>query len=73
MTAAAEGDADGETRLVTTELAALAAGVSPATIRKWSSRGKITRYGSSRRALYDLTEIMNVGTAGSSPFPDAGT
>ncbi|MFI0741822.1 hypothetical protein ACH4PU_27700 [Streptomyces sp. NPDC021100] len=64
---------DGEPRLVTTELAALAAGVSPATIRKWSSRGKITRYGSARRALYDLTEIMNAVAVGPSSLPGGET
>jgi hypothetical protein len=42
---------------VPTELAALAAGVAVATIRKWASRGKLTRYGSPRRAEYDLEEL----------------
>jgi hypothetical protein len=42
---------------VPTELAALAAGVGVATIRKWASRGKLTRYGSPGRAEYDLNEI----------------
>jgi hypothetical protein len=42
---------------VPTELAALAAGVAVATIRKWASRGKLTRYGSPRRAEYDLGEL----------------
>jgi hypothetical protein len=45
-------------RLVPTQLAALAAGVSEATIRKWASRGKITRYGSPGRAQYDLNELL---------------
>ena len=45
-------------RLVPTQLAALAAGVSDATIRKWASRGKITRYGSPGRAQYDLDELL---------------
>ncbi|MFF5440122.1 hypothetical protein [Streptomyces achromogenes] len=45
-------------RYVPTELAALAAGVTEATIRKWASRGKITRYGSPRRAQYDLDELI---------------
>lgn len=45
-------------RLVPTQLAALAAGVSEATIRKWASRGKITRYGSPGRAQYDLDELL---------------
>ena len=46
-------------RLVPTQLAALAAGVSEATIRKWASRGKITRYGSPGRAQYDLDELLD--------------
>lgn len=45
------------TRLVPTELAALASGVCEATIRKWASRGRITRYGSPARAEYDLDEL----------------
>jgi hypothetical protein len=52
------------TRLVPTQLAALAAGVSDATIRKWASRGKITRYGSSGRAHYDLDELMELLSGG---------
>jgi hypothetical protein len=51
---------------VPTELAALAAGVSVATVRKWASRGKLTRYGSPGRAEYDLEEIRNVVTRTSS-------
>jgi hypothetical protein len=47
-------------RLVPTELAALAAGVTGATIRKWASRGKLTRYGSPGRAEYDLDEILRL-------------
>jgi hypothetical protein len=50
-------------RLVPTQLAALAAGVSEATIRKWASRGKITRYGSPGRAQYDLDELMELMAA----------
>ncbi len=42
---------------VPTQLAALAAGVPEATIRKWASRGKLTRYGSPGRAEYDLAEL----------------
>jgi hypothetical protein len=45
-------------RTVPTELAALAAGVSPATVRKWASRGKIRRYGRPGRAEYDLDELL---------------
>ncbi|MDH6112525.1 hypothetical protein P3T36_001408 [Kitasatospora sp. MAP12-15] len=47
-------------RTVPTELAALATGVTEATIRKWASRGKLTRYGSRGRAEYDLDELMNL-------------
>lgn len=45
---------------VPTELAALAAGVAVATIRKWASRGKLTRYGSPGRAEYDLSELYEL-------------
>ncbi|MES9535746.1 MULTISPECIES: hypothetical protein [unclassified Actinomadura] len=45
---------------VPTELAALAAGVAAATIRKWASRGQLTRYGSPRRAEYDLDELYEL-------------
>ena len=44
-------------RTVPTQLAALAAGVPEATIRKWASRGKLTRYGGPRKAEYDLREV----------------
>jgi phage terminase Nu1 subunit (DNA packaging protein) len=56
-------------RLVPTELAALAAGVSQATIRKWASRGKLTRYGTPGRAQYDLDELMELlaGATNSEP------
>ena len=37
-------------RTVPTQLAALAAGVTEATIRKWASRGKLSRYGRPGRA-----------------------
>jgi hypothetical protein len=50
--------------IVPTELAALAAGVPEATIRKWASRGKLTRYGSPRRAEYDLDELYQLLTNG---------
>jgi hypothetical protein len=45
---------------VPTELAAMAAGVPEATIRKWASRGKLTRYGSARKAMYDLDELYEL-------------
>ena len=47
-------------RLVPTELAALAAGVTTATIRQWARRGKLTRYGKPSRAEYDLGEIFAI-------------
>jgi hypothetical protein len=47
-------------RTIPTALAALAAGVSEATIRKWASRGKLTRYGSAQRAEYDLDELSGI-------------
>ncbi|MCH0562249.1 MULTISPECIES: helix-turn-helix domain-containing protein [unclassified Streptomyces] len=49
-----------------TELAALAMGVSQATIRKWASRGKITRYGGPQRAEYDLDELLALARDGES-------
>ncbi|MET9819701.1 hypothetical protein [Streptomyces sp. NPDC006355] len=45
------------TRTIPTQLAALAAGVSEATIRKWASRGKLTRYGRPGRREYSLQEL----------------
>lgn len=47
-------------RLVPTQLAALATGVSEATVRKWASRGRITRYGTPGRRQYDLDELMEL-------------
>lgn len=49
-------------KLVPTKAAALAAGVSEATIRKWASRGKLTRYGSPGRAHYDVEELLRIVT-----------
>jgi hypothetical protein len=31
-----------------------------ATIRKWASRGKLTRYGTPGRAEYDLDEVREL-------------
>ncbi|MFF7381172.1 transcriptional regulator [Streptomyces massasporeus] len=45
------------TRTVPTQLAALAAGVSEATIRQWATRGKLTRYGRPGRREYSLQEL----------------
>jgi hypothetical protein len=47
--------------IVPTKLAALATGVPEATIRKWASRGKLTRYGRPGRAEYDLDELYELG------------
>lgn len=52
--------ASGRLTTVPTELAALAAGVTVATIRKWASRGKLTRYGSPGRAEYDIDELQDL-------------
>ena len=50
-------------RLVPTNVAALAAGVSEATIRKWVSRGKITRYGAPGRSQFDIEELTEIALA----------
>jgi hypothetical protein len=47
-------------RTVPTELAAIAAGVTEATIRKWASRGKLSRYGRPGRAEYDVAELIAI-------------
>jgi hypothetical protein len=47
-------------RTVPTELAALLAGVSEATIRKWASRGRLTRHGRPGRAEYDIEELYDL-------------
>jgi hypothetical protein len=44
-------------RTLPTRLAATTAGVSEATVRKWASRGRLTRYGSPGRAEYDVDEL----------------
>ncbi|WP_433499987.1 MerR family transcriptional regulator [Sphaerimonospora sp. CA-214678] len=54
-------------RTVPTRLAALALGVPEATIRKWASRGKLSRYGSPGRAEYDLDELFHVAAAAADP------
>ncbi|MFF3419769.1 hypothetical protein ACFYW9_34595 [Streptomyces sp. NPDC002698] len=62
------------TRRVPTELAALVLGVREVTIRQWARRGKITRYGTARRALYDLdelTELARTTTPTTTPTPSA--
>lgn len=45
---------------VPTELAALALDVPESTIRQWAKRGKLARYGTARRALYDLAECRRL-------------
>ncbi|RII13483.1 hypothetical protein DSC45_24330 [Streptomyces sp. YIM 130001] len=48
-------------RLVPTNVAALAVGVSEATIRKWVSRGKITRYGAPNcPSTFDIEELTRI-------------
>lgn len=47
-------------RLIPTNVAALAAGVTEATIRKWVSRGKLTRYGTPGRAEFDIEELTEI-------------
>ncbi|WP_405493711.1 hypothetical protein [Nocardia sp. NBC_00511] len=45
---------------VPTRDAAWLAGVTEDTIRQWVRRGKLTRYGTSRRAEFDLTEVLRL-------------
>ncbi len=47
-------------KTVPTQLAALALGVPEATVRKWASRGRLTRYGRPGRAEYDLDELYEI-------------
>lgn len=54
-------------RRVPTELAALVLGVREVTIRQWARRGKITRYGTARRALYDLDELSELARTTTPP------
>jgi hypothetical protein len=50
----------GDLRTLPTSLAAMATGVTEATVRKWVSRGKLTRYGSPGRAEYDIEELLKL-------------
>lgn len=50
-------------RTVPTQLAALALDVPEATIRKWASRGRLTRYGTRGRAEYDIDELLSLSAA----------
>lgn len=47
-------------RFVSTDVAATALGIKPATVRKWRERKKLTRYGTSRQALVDLLECERI-------------
>ncbi|UKD56965.1 MULTISPECIES: helix-turn-helix domain-containing protein [Amycolatopsis] len=51
---------DRRRRTVPTKEAALAVGVPEATVRQWARRGKLTRYGSARRAEYCLDELTSL-------------
>lgn len=42
--------------LITTDVAAVALGVEPATVRQLIRRGLLKRYGTRKRALVDLAE-----------------
>jgi hypothetical protein len=50
-------------RTVPTKVAAIAVGVTPATIRKWASRGKIKRYGRPGRPEYSIEELLCIAMA----------
>jgi hypothetical protein len=54
---------DRRRRTLPVGLAALAAGVQEATVRKWASRGKLTRYGKPGRSQYDVEEIFDLISA----------
>jgi hypothetical protein len=56
----------GDLRTLPTSLAAMATGVTEATVRKWVSRGKLTRYGSPGRAEYDIEELLRLAARRSS-------
>lgn len=61
------GQGNGHHRTVPTQLAAMLAGVTEATIRKWASRGKLTRYGRPGRAEYDIAELYELVVEARSP------
>lgn len=44
-------------RLVPTDVAAAALGITPAAVRQLAHRGRLTRHGTKQRARYDLNEI----------------
>jgi len=58
-------------RRVPTSLAALALDVREGTIRQWARRGKLTRYGTRRQALYDLDELAALVAGETTPAHDA--
>lgn len=59
------GTTDGtrQRRRVSTKDAAIALGVSQATIRQWVRRGKLSRYGSACHAEYDIDELTALAEA----------
>lgn len=54
-------------RLVSTDVAALALGVTQAAIRQMAHRGKLTRHGTRQRALYDLDELLDLRQHATAP------
>lgn len=44
--------------LMDTATSARLANVAPATVRSWHKRGHLHRYGTARRALWDIREIL---------------
>lgn len=48
--------------LVPTDVAAVAASVERDTILKWAERGKLTRYGTRHRRMWDLHELRDLVT-----------
>jgi predicted site-specific integrase-resolvase len=51
-------------RLLTADDAAQVAGVSRATLRDWTRRGLLPRYGTARRVLYDWRDLATAKDAG---------
>lgn len=58
---------NGRAARVPTALAALAMDVPEGTIRQWANRGRITRYGTKRQALYDLDELARLAPQSTAP------